>query len=69
MSKHKSKRSTRRTSEQWQKLIDHYNANPIDPQTYCQRIGVTMDRFKIWQQRFEQSGFVEVKPALAPDFS
>jgi transposase len=54
MSKHKPKRSTRRTRKQWQELIDIFNANPIDPQTYCKQIGVTIDRFLIWQRRFEQ---------------
>jgi len=68
MSKYKTKRS-RFTKEQWQVHIENYNAKPIDPQTYCKRIGVTMDRFRIWQRRFEQPGFIEVQPALVPKVS
>lgn len=68
MSNYKTQRS-RLTREQWQVLIDNFNANPIDPPTYCKQVGVTMDRFNIWQRRFEQSGFIEVKPAQVMDLS
>lgn len=60
MRKNTSKRCSRRTREQWQALIENYNANPIDPQTYCDRSGITINRFLIWRRRFGQSGFVEL---------
>lgn len=68
MSSDKSKR-TRRTREEWQVLIDNFTANPIDPQTYCKQTGVTLARFKIWQRRLDQPGFVEVKPLPVPQSS
>jgi len=43
-------------------LIDNFNANPIDPLSYCKQTGVTFDRFRIWQRRFQSSGFVELTP-------
>jgi len=58
-------RQPRRTREEWQVLVANFNAAESDLQTYCDRVGVTINRFHIWQQRFQQSAFVEL-PATTP---
>lgn len=53
-------RRPRRSREEWQVLVANFNAADGDLQTYCDRAGITTNRFHIWQHRFQQSAFVEL---------
>jgi len=65
MKKSISKR-TRRTREEWQVLVNHYDAGS-DLSAYCKQAGITVNRFQIWQRRFNQTGFVEVPFSSTPE--
>ena len=43
----------RQTREQWLQLVKNYRPNDLDLKTYCDQAGVTTNRFKIWQHRFD----------------
>ena len=48
-----STRMARQTREQWLQLVKNYSPTDLDLKTYCDQAGVTTNRFKIWQRRFD----------------
>ena len=57
---HPTRKRSRRTREEWQALIASFEKCDNDLEGFCHQAGISLDRFKIWQQRFSQASFIEL---------
>ena len=68
----KQAKFTRRTPEQWRKIIAHQEASGETAAAYCRKQGLCKHGFYGWRKQLaitdksSKNGFVEIKPQLSP---
>lgn len=62
----------RRTPEEWERLVQQYEASGMGPGEFCRREGLNENTFRLWRGRVRSaprgaSPFVEVVPVASAE--